>query len=252
MTYEELTKKIQEIEEAIAAKDYTIDYYPPNFFQELTAPDGSSFILHVDMDGIRSSNDFGSNTIHIAGVSLECELEYGEWKSKLFDEIEEKYELPNGDFVDKDELVERIKDIVSKAKGFLSGTITESADQQVKAYEVMNNCKIEEYFWYENDDHPMDIDEFIPIEDVCDDILHIDNKKYYVVPESFEGNTLIAVSEDAKPDRYGLYETVKVVSNEPIDSEKLDKLTSLNVIPYDKMFNSTECELTDKKKEFIF
>ena len=248
MTYDEITKKVKEIKKAIKAGKYTIDYDEPNFVFEHTAPDGSKFYVLVDMDGVRSSNYFGENTIHVAGVSFKCELEEGEWESKFFDEIEDSYELPKGKFVQKDELIEKIKEIVSEANGFLTGSIAFDGDLQIQAYEVMMNCQIDEYFLDEIGDMPMDISDFVPVEKECKDIIHVDNKKYYVVPESIEGNTLIAVSEDAKPNRYGLYETVKVVSNEPIDSENLDKLTSLVVIPYDKVFDSTECELTDKKE----
>lgn len=246
MTYEELTNKIKEIEEAISAGNYTIDYDCPNNISERTAPDGSTFYVLTDMDGIKSSNYFGSNKIFVAGVSFKCELEYGEWESDLFDEIEDEYELPDDEYIDKEEIIERIQDIVCEADGFISGSRTEGEDQ-ISVYETMTGREVEDYYMWEDSDIPMDVDEFVPAEETCDDTIAIADKKYYVVPESIDGNTLIAVSEDAKPDKYGLYPTVMVISDKPISEDSLDEITVSEVKPNEDMFNSSYCELVEKK-----
>ncbi len=246
MTYKEIIKKIKEIEDAIASGNYTIDYDCPNNINERIAPDGSTFYVLTDMDGIKSSNYFGSNRIFVAGISIKCELEYGEWESDLFDEIEDDYELPDDEYIDKDEIIERIQDIVCEADGFITGSRTEG-EEQISVYETMTGREVEDYYMWEDRDIPMDVEEFVPAEETCDDTFVIAGKKYYIVPESIDSNTLIAVSEDAKPDKYGLYPTVMVISNEPIFEDSLDDINVCEIKPNEDMFNSSFCELVKKK-----
>lgn len=150
MTREDIEQKIREIKSAIEKKDYTISYDEANNIREHEAPDGSTYYVVYDMDDARSSTYFGSNEIEIAGESFSCELERGEWESDYFTRIEEEYGEE-----DADDYIEEIKDIISDIDGFLSGEYTD-LDSQISAYEVMNNCTIDQYYWYEDIDIPME------------------------------------------------------------------------------------------------
>jgi len=153
MTLSDIEQKIKEIESAIQAKDYEITYESANNIKECDAPDGSTYLLVYDMDDARSSTYFGSNTIYIAGEEFTCELEFGEWSSEYFDQIRTEY---GGD--DDEDLIEVIQDILSEIDDFLVGEYTD-LDSQVEAYQVMNHCTVEEYYWYEDNDRPMDYDD---------------------------------------------------------------------------------------------
>lgn len=228
MTHKEIKKKIAEIKSAIRKKDYKITYDEPNNISEVESPDGSTFYVVYDMDDAKSSTYFGSNEIEIAGESFCCELQWGEWESDYFTRIEEEYGED-----DAEDLIEEIKDIISDIDGFLAGEYSDT-DSQIYVYEVMNNCTINNYYWYEDDDKPMAYSDFEPIESVCDEKVDFNGNTYYVVEGDLDGDELVAVPLDAEPDKYGRYETVMLVVDE---GEIVDVKNS------DKLFNSTYNEL---------
>ena len=228
MTREDIEQKIADIKTAIKKKEYKIYYDGPNNIREHEAPDGSTFYVVYDMDDAKSSTYFGSNEIEIAGESFSCELEWGEWESDYFNQIEEEYGED-----DADDYIEEIKDIISDIDGFLAGEYKEM-DDQIAAYELMNNCSIDSYYWYEDNERPMDACDFEPIESVCDETIDFGGKTYYVVEGDLDDDGIVAVPSDADPDCYGCYETVILVvkNGEVVDVEDNDQ-----------MFNSTENEL---------
>ena len=228
MTFEDIEQKIREIKSAIERKEYTITYDEPNNISECEAPDGSTFYVVYDMDSPRNSTFFGSNEIQIAGESFSCELEWGEWESEYFDKIEEEYGED-----DADDFIEEIKDLISDIDGFLSGEYKD-LDEQISAYEVMNNCTIDDYYWYEDNEKPMDVDDFDPVESVCNETVEFDGKTYYVVDGDCEDEEMVAVSSEAKPDCYGCYETVRLI---------LEDGKVVDVEDNDQLYNSTENEL---------
>lgn len=228
MTSEDIEQKIAEIKIAIQKKDYQITYDEPNNISEHEAPDGSTFYLVNDMDDARSSTYFGSNEIEIAGESFSCELEWGEWESDYFNQIEEQYGED-----DADDYIEEIKEIISDINGFMAGEYTDT-DSQIEVYEVMNNCVIDNYYWYEDEDKPMDADEFEPIQSVCDETIDFNGNTYYVVEGGLDDDEIIAVPSDAGPDCNGCYETMILVVE---DGE------IVNVEDNSQLFNSTYNEL---------
>ncbi len=228
MTRKDIEQKIREIKSAIEKKDYTISYDEPNNIGEHEAPDGSTFYVVYDMDDARSSTYFGSNEIEIAGETFSCELEWGEWESDYFDEIQEEYD---GD--DADDYIEEIKDIISEIDGFLAGEYSDM-DSQIEVYEVMNNCSIDHYYWYEDTEKPMDVNNFKPVESVCSETVDFDGQSYYVVEGGMDDDEIVAVPSDAEPDCNGCYKTVILVVE---DGEVVDENSN------DQYFNSTEGEL---------
>lgn len=228
MTREDIEQKIAEIKVAIERKDYQITYDEPNNISEHEAPDGSTFYLVNDMDGAKSSTSFGSNEIEIAGESFFCELEWGEWESDFFNQIEEEYGED-----DADDYIEEIKEIISDINEFLAGEYTDT-DSQIEAYEVMNNCTVYNYYWYEDEDKPMDVVDFEPIESVCDETIDFKGNTYYIVEGGLDDDEIIAVSADARPDCNGCYETVKLVVEEG---------GVVNVEDNSQLYNSTYNEL---------
>lgn len=204
MTRKEIDQKILSIKNAIEAKEYRITYDEANNICCYEAPDGSCFYVVVDMDSARNSNYFGSNTLDIAEESFTCELEWGEWESDFFDEINNSL-----DSEDADSIIDELKDLLRGVSGFLTGE-HKGMDEQIEAYCIMNNCKIENYYWCEDYDKPMNVDDFIPINENNLDVMEYDGTRYYIVDNNSTDSEIIAVSEKQTPDCYGKYETVRL------------------------------------------
>lgn len=214
MDYKEIKEKIEEIRTAIEKHDYQVDYEPANNIGRCFAPDGTECYVIENMDGPRSSTDFGRNSIDIAGETFCCELETGECESSYFNAILEDYEAGEGE-PSAEEVIDTIIELLDTTDDFLVGEYTD-VGSQITAYELMNNCVIENYYWCEDYDRPMDADDFTPIEEANDGIVELDGQKYYLVaPYGIDDDEdLYGVLVDAKPDRQGRYDIVHFLTED--------------------------------------
>lgn len=166
MEEKSLLEEKQAILKAISDKDYDITIDEPNNLSVRTRSDGSEYIVVYSMDDARSSTYFGSCTIDVAGHEFTCELEWGEWSC----DIEE--------LLDDEEILDAIKDI----DGMLYGEMTDM-DSQIEVYNAAHGTNIQEYFWCEDDDCPMDPDDMSTLDDFNWGTYEYDGKTYYLVDD---------------------------------------------------------------------
>ena len=158
MEYSEVRAAIDEIINAIKEGKYDVSFDEPNGIKKCTAPDGRTFYKVVDMDGVKSSNDFGTCYVDVNGHSFSCDLETGEYESDFFDDIEDEYVLEDGTTVDKDDLIEEIIDAFNDTDDIYFGEYTDVADQMA-VFAHINKIDNPEYYWFEDRDCPVDVDE---------------------------------------------------------------------------------------------
>lgn len=156
MEYKEATKKITEIIKAIHKGKYEVDFEEPSGIRECTAPDGRTFYKIIDMDGPKSSNDFGTCYVKVEGYTFSCDLETGEPHSVFFDELEEDYETPKGKYVTKEGLIEKIIDAFNERDDIWFCECTEM-DSVMHLYAHIHGIQDPEYYWYEDRDCPKDV-----------------------------------------------------------------------------------------------
>ncbi|MGM9804114.1 MAG: hypothetical protein ACI308_08060 [Muribaculaceae bacterium] len=231
MTKDEIVLKIKEIKHALKAKDYVISYLEASNVSRNTAPDGTVFYLLEPMDSSLTTDRYGSNTIEVAGESFTCELEFGNWSSDFFNVIEDS---SYDEEFDAEEYVEQVKELLSDVKEFLVGEYTDFY-AQVKAYELMTKRKISNncYEWTEYF-KPISIDDFKPIEDVCHEKLTHNGVQYYLVQTN--GNELMVVEADAKPNYRGHYETVLLT----VDGDEIRDVSNAGLF-----YDSTQNEVVE-------
>ena len=213
MDYKVVQETIDGIIEALKKGDYEVSYGDPNFIRECTAPDGRTFYKIVDMDDIKTSNDFGSCTVYVCDYEFSCDWGTGEYESWFFDDIEEEYELEDGTFVYKDDLIESVIDAFNDRDDIFFGEYTDN-DWLMEMYAKKYGIKNIEYYWCEDDDCPVDIDDdwidYTEPKDLGYGVVYYKRLKYYLVekPSNVEGEKLHAVHCHTKPDDHGRFETV--------------------------------------------
>lgn len=239
MTETEIQKKIEEIKLAIEKKDYGIKYYEPNNVRECTAPDGTKFLLILYMDDCSSSTDFGGNSIYIAGEIFYHGFDDNEkLESEYFDKIQE---LANTEGRYLKNYIYEIHDLLSSIDGFFNCSMS-MMDDQVEIYNIIHETDYSDYFYSEESEKMIDIEDFTPISD--NELKTIDFKgtSYYLIDHYIDGDDDIdnldgdeyAVSFDATPDAYGCYDTVIL---------KFENGKVKDVIESDKYYNSTNSDL---------
>lgn len=213
MHYQEVKEIIDGIVKAIKNGDYRVSYEDANNIRECTAPDGRTFYKVVDMDDAKSSTDFGSCTVEVAGYEFSCSWEYGDYESTLFDEIDDEYELEDGTVIHKEDLVDQIIDALIDRDDIFFGTYTD-VDSQMELFAKIYHIKNPEYYWYEDDYCPIDISSgwhnYTAPVDLGYGTVYFNRFKYYLVeePTNEEAEQLHAVHCKTKPDDKGRFETV--------------------------------------------
>ncbi len=227
MNYQEIQAKIQEIESAIENNNYTVTYCEPSNVVERTTLTGNTFYVVTDNDGPRGGNDFGSCTIHVAGISVTCDWGTGECSSTFFDQLADKYLDEYGDKVTRDEIIEEIQDQISCAEGFLLDEYTDT-DSQIEAYEQATGKTVDDYYWVGDDDMPMSQEDFTPIDQCELETLEVNGKTYYIVDDD-DDEEVLAVAADAKPDDDGCYPVVAIdTETDEVDDDYPDVYDSTN------------------------
>ena len=218
MDYSKARSAIDEIINAIKDGKYEVSFDEANNIRECTAPDGRTFYKVVDMDGVKSSNDFGTCYVDVNGYSFSCDLGTGEYESDFFDDIEEEYTLEDGTTVDKDDLIEEIIDAFNDTDDIYFGEYTEM-DAQMEVFAKINKIEDPEYYWCEDSDCPIDVDDdwndFTKPEDLGYGSVTYNGQEYYLVdePTGEDGEELHAVSSKATSSDSGYYDTVLLTVN---------------------------------------
>ncbi len=213
MEYRDVKASIDRIVKAIKKGDYKVSYEEPNNIRECTAPDGRTFYKQVDMDDARSSNEFGSCTVDVGGYEFSCDWETGEYESDLFDDIDEEYELEDGSHICKEDLIELVIDALNEREDIFFGEYSDM-DSQMDLYAMINHIKDPEYYWYEDDSCPVDINDgwidYTEPSKLDYGTVRFGGREYYLVeePNNEEGEQLHAVDCDAVADDEGLFNTV--------------------------------------------
>ena len=157
MTYKEYAEKAKEILAAIKNGKYEEDLEAPNFVEE-AHKDGKLYLIVVDRDGCKSSNDPGSGEYTVCGekfyhqFDIYSSYEY-EPKSKFFDMANELEGSPKDD-EDIEGLIDEIKEAIQDLAPSFS-----DVDDQADAYaRAMGITDYEEAVWYEEWDGEDDED----------------------------------------------------------------------------------------------
>lgn len=218
MDYSEVRQIIDDIVKAVKKGKYQVDVDEPNNLWKCTAPDGRTFYKFVDMDGVKSSNDFGSCRVDVEGYSFSCDLGNGDYESDFFDELEDEYELEDGSTINKDELIEEVIDAFNDRDDIWFGEYSDM-DWQMDIYAKVNNIKNPEYYWCDDSDCPVDIDDswgsYTEPKNLEYGTVYFKSCKYYLVedPNEEEGEQLHAVHCKAAPDDQGRFSTVLLTIN---------------------------------------
>ena len=209
MEYSKVKDAIDSITKAVRKGNYKVSYDDPNFIVPCTAPDGRTFYKLVDHDSMKYSNDFGGCTVEVSGYTFYCDWGNGDYESSFFDEIDEEYDLENGSIVFKDDLIEKIIDTFNDRKDIFFGEYTDM-DWQMEMYAKQNGIVDPEYYWWEDDDCPVDINDYTEPKDLGYGTVFIKHRKYYLVeePDKVEGEQLHAVHCRQKPDDHARFSTV--------------------------------------------
>ncbi len=213
MDYREVKDIIDGIIAAVQRGDYDVSYEEPNNIRVCTAPDGRTFYKFVDMDDAKYSNDYGSCYVYVEGQGFTCDLGTGEYESGFFDEIDDEYELDDGSHVSKEDLIEFVIDAFNERDDIFFGEFSDM-DSQMNLYAMINHIKNPEYYWCEDDDCPVDIDDdwadYTEPEQLGYGTVCFENVEYYLVekPNNVDGEQLYAVPCEAEADDHGLFSTV--------------------------------------------
>lgn len=236
MDYNEVKQTINNIKEAIKNKEYKVKLYESDCIATCKALDGRTFYKIVDRDSARTSNDYGSCQVEVAGYEFICDLGNGECESTFFDEIEDEYVLEDGTRIDGENLKEDLLEAFYAADDIYFGEYTDP-DSQMDICSKVYGLKDPEYYYYEDCDCPYDIDEdgddFQYPKDLGYGVVDYNGHSYYLAEQcsDTDGEELKAVEVNTLPDDQGLYEAVtltleydeagkaKVVKCEPNDED---------------------------------
>ena len=211
MDYKEVKETIDRIVKSIKKGNYSVSYDEPNNIICCTAPNGRTFYKVESLDDARSSTDFGSCTVDVEGMSFRCDWEYGEYDSNFFDEMDDQYELSDGSCYSKEELIDIVVDAFNTRRDIFFGEYSDT-DSQMDIYAEINHIKNPEYYWWEDEECPVDIDNGWYTEPKeCDyGTVFYNHRKYYLVqePNNKDGEQLLAVHCKEKPDDRYHYKTV--------------------------------------------
>ena len=241
MEYTEVRETVDKIIESVQKGNYEVSFEGPNNISSCTAPDGRTFYKFVDMDGVKSSNDFGSCNVVVLGYSFSCDLGTGDYESDFFDELEDEYEFEDGSVITKEELEEEVIDAFNDRDDIWFGEYTDM-DWQMDIYAKANKIKDPEYYWCEDPDCPVDIDDcwngFTSPKDLDYGIVYFERRKYYLVEETNneDGEQLHAVHCKDVADDHGLFSTVLMT----VTYSKNNQIKVTECVDCDDLYNAVE------------
>lgn len=214
MDYIEARKTIDQIIEDLRNNNYSVSFDEPNNIKECTAPDGRTFYKFFDMDDVKTGNYFGSCNVDVEGYTFSCDLGNGDYESDFFDELEDEYELEDGISISKDELIEEIIDAFNDQEDIYFGEYSDM-DWQMDIYAKIYKIKNPEYYWCEDSDCPIDINDrwidYKTPKELEYGTVYFNHRKYYLVEvpgKKEQTEKLHAVHCTASPDDQGRFPTV--------------------------------------------
>ena len=166
MTEKEIKQAKKAIFKAIKEKDYTVSIEEPNNVEVRSRSNGSKYLYICDMDDARSSTFFGSCTVEIADFTFTNDFSNGDWTC------------------DEEDLLE--EDIIAAIEGLdgvLCGEYT-SVEDQAYLFNKANGTHIDEYYWYEDSDCPIDPDEMKYLDDFNWDTYEFKGETYLLVDDT--------------------------------------------------------------------
>ncbi len=242
MDYKEVKDKVNSIIESIERGNYEVSYEEPNNIERCTAPDGRTFYKIIDMDGPKTSTDFGSCEVMVNGYYFRCD--WIDWpldekiESDFLDQIEDCYELSDGSRVYKEDILEELVDEFEKREDIYFGTYVEM-DDQMWIYSKINDMDIpDEYYWWEDSDCPVNIDgDWYPPQELGYGIVEYNGEKYYLVDDLDETDlsAVHAVRSNATPNDKAQYKTVIM----QLEYEG-EKLSVININDSDDLYDAAE------------
>lgn len=183
-----------EILKAIKEKDYDIFIDGPNNVRCRERRDGSCYLVIVDMDDAKNSNYFGQSTLDVAGHWFRCDLEYGEWSSDMEELLED------------DDIIEAIEEI----DGLPCGCMTDP-ECQADLYNMENGTDYTEFYWYGDDECPMNPEYMSELPDFKYTTYEFDGEEYHLVddeihdPDEQHGLRRWGYGAYGDPDDYGKF-----------------------------------------------
>ena len=193
MEHKELKEIISNIKKALRSGNYTVDFDDPNCIWECMAPDGRTFYKFTDMDSAKTSSDFGSCIVNVAGYTFTCDLGTGDIDTDFPDDVSED-----------------LLDAFNNRHDIIFCECTDM-DWCMTWYAKEHGIKNPEYYWEGDDDCPVDIsDRWITYEAPADldyGTVYFAHRKYYLVEEPNDGK-VHAVHCSARPDDQGIFPTV--------------------------------------------
>ena len=228
MEEKELLEAREAILKAISEKDYEISIDEPNNLDVRQHADGTEYIVVSSRDDAKSSTYFGESTLYVAGHEFTCNLEYGEWRSDVEELLEDE------------EVMEAIEGI----EGLPWGEMTDM-DSQVDVYNMANGTAIDEYYWCEDDECPMDPDSMNSLDDFGWTSYEYDGETYYLVDDEineeddeYEGKRW-GYGAYGDPDDYGKFTCVILFFGD--EAESLDGETVTGTMETDTMIDNDGC-----------
>lgn len=244
MDYSEARATADKIIKAVKRGKYAVSYGEPNNIFTCTAPDGRTFYKIVDMDGIKSCNDSGWCEIVVEDYTFTCDLGNGDYESDFFDELDEEYVLEDKSLVMKEEIEEEIIDAFRKRKDIFWGEYTEM-EQQMEFFAKLNKIRNPEYYWFEETDCPINIDDkwsdYVPPKDLDYGTVYHNRCKYYLVEDANkqEGEQLHAVHCKVVGNDRGIFPTVLLT----VDYKKDGRIVVRECHECDDMYKATSRRL---------
>jgi hypothetical protein len=214
MDYSEVKKLISSIREG----NYQVDYEEPNNIESCTAPDGRTFYKVADLDGPRSSTNFGACYVEVNGYHFTfdwgCEYYEDRVESDFFDQLEEsEFDDDIDDDYDIDSIIDEIMEEFEKRDDIYIGPYTD-VDGQMEVYAMIHDLSDPEYYYYDDEDCPIDIDsswqKLTPPKELAYGTVEYEGKEYYLVedPSDADLDAIYAVRSDEAPGDHGEYSTV--------------------------------------------
>jgi len=219
----------RKIIDALKKGKYKVSYEAPNCFVEHTKIDGSTFYVIRGDDACFGCDD-GSTTVSLLGRSFTWNPTESNWEG--VDDVEVSDESETDDLVDtlNDLPVTRLDDCPD-------------TDELTEFYELATGETLDEVYYYEDDDIPLDADDLVPISDFDEFGTATFDGETFVLCEEIQPPAsprdahcyALAVAAKAQPDNTGSYPCV-LLSFDPSACEESSPYTATSLEPSDSTF----------------
>ena len=183
MDYKEVKDMINSIREG----NYHVAYEEPNNIESCTAPDGRTFYRVTDKDSWKTSTIFGECQVEVNGYHFTFDWGFENFKERVesdfFDQLED-FQLNDGTIVRKDEVIEQVMNEFDKRDDIYTDSYT-NPYEQMWIYCQIRNMSLPEYYWWDDEDCPIDINKswyhMTPPKELGFGTVKYEREKYYLV-----------------------------------------------------------------------